>query len=180
MKLLVALTSSACLSLLMTATNGFPQKSADKFALSISVAEVTFAPERKAKVKAKIVNETEEAVSFKDLGRVDFVFSRPSKAHEYCVLSDCFGASIPLDSGKGLGGGESLEFEVDLTDLHWKDVVLSGRDLRKPKNMFTEVPPGDYYLVMRINAPAEDATPQDPRFVAFNSNRIMITMKGKE
>jgi hypothetical protein len=181
MRLLAALLGSVSLALSLAGSGRGAQKQAEKFALSISVSEATFSPGRKAIVKVRIVNETSGAVSFSSFGRAEVILSDPSTSSEGCGrLSACYVASVSLGEGTkgGPAGGEWLEFEIDLADLHWKDAALSGRDLRRPKNMFTEVPPGGYDLIMRIGVPAEGSTPEEPRFAKFESNKLPVTVNG--
>jgi len=171
--------SSAALLVLMSAFSVLSQTKVDAYGLSISVDESTFAPGQQAKVKARLENQTGHALCLNNLRSVSFELAKQSKPYEECHRSDCFGASFPLKGEKELKSGESVEFEVDLADLYWKDLILSGINFQNPKNMFEEVPSGDYYLSMELHLPAENSTKEDPRVVSITSNKILVKMRGK-
>src|SRR5262249_41406807 len=92
-----------------------------------------------------------------------------------CRKEDCFMADIPV--AKRIKNDEPFYDETDLTDLYWKNVIHSGDDLKRPKNLFTEVPPGKYYLSAEFLYEDGVKTAGKPRTSRVVSNKIAVILK---
>jgi hypothetical protein len=146
------------------------QAQADAFSLSIS-AEQDAAYPYMIKVRGKIENKSGETAS---LDGVTFNF-RKKHVTDYgsCHRGECLIAGYAFKSEKSLKQGESIEFEVDLSDLYWTDAISSTIDLRQPKG----APPvggRNQYLFMALHLPAENSTRDDPRTIIIKSNEILM------
>lgn len=147
--------------------NIFAQARTDAFTLSISAKQAAGSP-FKIKVRGKIENKSGKKVK---LYGVSFDFR--SRYKTQCTLGDCLSAGYTFQHKKSLKKGESIEFEVDLSDLSWSDPISSTYDFSEPKSS----PPlgrGSYYLFMALHLPAENSTKQDPRTIIIKSNEILM------
>jgi hypothetical protein len=173
----ILLMIAATLVLLALASDAFSQVNADNLSLSISANKTTFTPGQKAKVRARVENKTGQILKT-DTISVSFNLSVYGKDLGKCRFPDCFVSDFAL--GKKIENGGTFEFEVDLTDLYWNNLIASGIDFRRPKNMFKVIPSGDYHLFMAFQFPDEkNSTEGDPRTITITSNEILIKMQGK-
>ena len=53
-------------------------------------------------------------------------------------------------------------------------------DFRYPKNLYTVVPSGSYYLSMVLSTKVDNWDKNDPRNVEVNSNKILTTVNVKK
>ena len=59
------------------------------------------------------------------------------------------------DEFLGKHNGQVSNFEVDLTDLSWKELISSQDDTRRPKNLYQKVAPGECSLFMDFQFPVD-------------------------
>ena len=174
----IVLKISVILLLLASASHAFSQVNADNLSLSISTDKTTFTAGQKAKVRAKIENNTGQVLTT-DTFSVSFNLSINGKDLGERSCSDCYVSEfVP---GKKIKNGETFEFTVDLADLYWNKLIAGFVDLKRPKNMFKIIPAGEYHLFMEYGFPDEKhSTKGDPRTITIKSNEILIKMKGKQ
>jgi hypothetical protein len=86
--------------------NAFAQTPSDAFSLSISVEQTAFESGHKANFSG---------------GRIDL--KRYGCHKTRCIRDECFSAGFSFHQEKRLKSGESVEFEVDLSTLHWAEML---------------------------------------------------------
>lgn len=173
----IVLAFSIVLLLLVYPLNGSSQANLDELKVSISMAKTAFVPHQKLKVQVKVDNQTGQTIKTGTMS-VSFELIKSIKKSSDCYLTDCFGASTYW--AKKFNNNKTYEFETDLTDLSWKDSILSGMDLNRPKNFYKVVPSGDYYLVLTFQFRDPNSTKEDPRTISVNSNSILVKIEGEK
>lgn len=126
MKKRIALSISISLFLLLIVPAASAQTETNDFILSITVEQNLFSLARSAKVRVKIENQSGHTVAVKELRSISINLTRYERNSGVCWRDDCLGASFPLRNRSKLKNGESVQFEVNLADLYWKDVISSN------------------------------------------------------
>jgi hypothetical protein len=177
MKQLTLMISAALLVLSFTRP-GFAQVKANNLILSISTDEMTFTAGRQAKVRARVENKTGQVLKTGAIP-VSFHLSIYGRDLGKCRYPDCFVSY--LAPGKEIENGGTLELEVDLVDLHWKNLIASGINLRRPENMFEVITTGKYQLFMAFQVPdKQNSTEGDPGTITITSNEISVMVEGSQ
>ena len=125
-------------------------------------------------MRAKIENKSVLPVSKDELSSLIVTLTKYGKAAEDCRRGDCFSSSYQLKNLNKLKNGESLELEINLANLYWKDIISSLYNFNEPKNMPEVIRPGSYYLSMSLSSPAANSTKQNPRVMEIKSNKILV------
>lgn len=107
-----------------------------------------------------------------------FLLSKHKDDEKRCIKEDCFVASDGRELAEAIKAGKSLETDIDLTELYWKDAILSGKDFSKPKNLFTDVPAGEYYLSFEFYNNV-DTTKLSPQNIIIRSNKIPVRINSR-
>ena len=166
------LTGFVVLTVLACASQALSQVSDKQLGLTIAVDGVTFSEKQKAKVRLRVENRTGQAIN-DERTSISFYLSAYGTDLSKCTLTDCFGTYVFLS--RKLRGGQVAESEVDLAGLHWRPLI-SAYSLGRPRNMFKVVPPGEYYLFVRIiRQPGKG----DTRTIDASSDAILIKVNGR-
>ena len=166
------LTGFVVLTVLACASQALSQVSDKQPGLRIAVGDVTFSEKQKAKVRLRVENRTGQAINDKGTS-ITFYLSAYGTDLSKCTINDCFGTYVFLS--KKLRGGQVAESEVDLAGLRWRP-LLSAFSQGFPRNMFKVVPPGEYYLFVRISSqPGKGNT----RITDASSDAIVIKVNGQ-
>ena len=160
----------------------FAQK--PNFGIQISLEQGIFQGNKKnIPVKVVITNKSEQALDTTKLDGINFYLSKCSKFESCDVSGDIFVAHAGIKS-KTLQTNEFVEFEVNLADLYWNDMLSSFRDFKHPKNL-NKVPFSNKYfyadvLVFDKYSEVQNAWQKFPRFESYKSNEIIQTFKLKK
>jgi hypothetical protein len=127
-----------------------PHAKLDSFNLSIATDKSAFVRREPIPVRVTVTNETRRTIKTDSIP-VIFQLTKRGKDSVDCRLSDCFSAATYW--AKEFRQGTRRTLEVDLTDLYWKDLILSGTDLRRPKNFYQTIAPGEYSLFLEFHFP---------------------------
>jgi hypothetical protein len=155
------LTGFLVLTVLVCASQALSQVSDKQPGITIAVGDVTFSEKQKAKVRLRVENRTGQAINDEGTS-ISFYLSAFGTDLGKCTINDCFDTHIFLS--KKLRDGQVADSEVDLVGLRWRPLI-SAFSLGFPRNMFKVVPPGEYYLFVRISSQpgTGDTRPSMPR-----------------
>jgi hypothetical protein len=123
------------------------QAKLDGFNLSIATDKPAFVRREPIPVRVTVTNETHRTVKTASIA-VIFQLTKRGKNFNDCRLSDCFSAATYWAKEFKLGTHRTIE--VNLTDLYWKDAIISATDLRRPKNFYQTIAPGEYSLFLEF------------------------------
>ncbi len=129
---------------------GASQAKLDGFNVSIATDKAAFVRREPIPVRVTVTNGTDRTIKTNSTV-VSFQLTKLGKNSGDCRLSDCFSAATYW--AKEFKPGTRRTIEVNLTDLYWKDVILSGTDIRRPKNFYQTLPPGEYSLFLEFYLP---------------------------
>lgn len=149
-----------------------------KIEVNISMEDTNLFGRKDLPVKVKITNKAEDDLDTKTLKLIKFCFFKRLTCSEPGILGDKYIAFTGIPQ-KLLKKDESFEFEVNLKDLHWKDEILSGRDLDAPKN-FATIPIINRILEVVISVYSHSIFLNGmniPINKSFLSNQIFTTLK---
>ena len=147
------------------------QTASKPVSVSLSSERTTFDQKHDANIKLTVTNKLSTPLELGG-GRsaVNLNLHKP-RTYDECRISDCFGATFSRTVIRIIKPGESLELSIELTDLHWYDMILSGREFNEPKNFFTRLPSGTYQLSVDIIVPRKSDLPE-----TISSNRVLVTV----
>jgi len=165
-------TGFLVLTVLACASQALSQVSDKPLRLTIAVGEVTFSEKQKAKVRLRVENKTGQAIN-DERTSIKFYLSAYGTDLRMCKITDCFSTYLFLS--KKLRSGRVAESEVDLAGLRWRPLISAFSE-GWPRNMFKVVPPGEYYLFVRIISQSGKG---DTRTIDASSNAILIKVNGQ-
>ena len=129
-------------------------------------------------VKVKITNMSDQIVNTADFGGIGFYFSKCPQAKKCQTRTDVYVAGKEFKS-ESLKKYQALEFEVNLADLYWSDLISNIFDTTMPKNLFT-VPSANKYFFANVRIPIEslkvEGIGEIPRNKSFESNEIEVSL----
>jgi hypothetical protein len=73
--------------------------------------------------------------------------------------------------------GKSIKYRVKVESLHWHNLISSIMNAAYPRNLFTDVPNGEYSLIAKLSARSPDWKPEDQKYIAFESNSVTVEVK---
>jgi hypothetical protein len=166
------------LLVLLFSTNIYSQE--QKITVDISLKETTLRTTAKSvPVRVKITNMSDAALDTAEFASITFYFSKCPQAKKCETRTDVYVAGREF-KGESLKKYQSLEFEVNLADLYWNDLISSIFDTTMPKNLFT-VPGANKYLFADIRIPLgnvriKDVSGEFPISKSFESNEIEVKL----
>jgi hypothetical protein len=166
------LAGFAVITVLACAPLASSQVSDKQPGVTIAVDEATFSEKQKAKVRLRVENKTGQAIN-DERTSVNFYLSAFGTDLSRCTITDCFNTYVFLS--KKLRGGQVAESEIDLAGLRWRPLI-SAYGQGWLRNMFKVVPPGEYYLFVRISSRPDKG---DTRTIETSSNAILIKVNGQ-
>jgi hypothetical protein len=172
-------TNSKCLAaglcFLLSSSGVLAQTASKTIAMSISSSNTSFTSDVETIVKTKIINQTGQTIKIESSQAIRIMMTHPRRYMD-CHRLDCFAANYSVGQSVSIPNGESFEFEVNLADLYWNDVISAVQDVHRPKNMFRVLPSGSYELSVESYLPARLLIPKGQRSVFRASNRIPVTV----
>ncbi|HEX7723549.1 MAG TPA: hypothetical protein VF397_15420 [Pyrinomonadaceae bacterium] len=166
---------AAGLCFLLSSSGALAQTVSKDIAVSISSSNTSFTSYAETIVKTKIINQTGQTIKIESSQAIRIMMTHPRRYMD-CHRLDCFAANYSPGQSVSIPNGESFEFEVNLADLYWNDVISAVQDFHRPKNMFRALPSGAYELSVESYLPASFLTPKGQRSVFRSSDRIRVTV----
>lgn len=155
------------------APEAFVQTNGAALKISISMENTRITRAGTSKARLKVENQTGQKTTVGNAW-VSIRLSKSEDDSTDCRKDDCFIAHVPLASR--IKSGESFESDTDLASLYWHDLIHSGVDLSEPKNLFTAVPPGKYYLFVEFQFEKGLTTEGRPQTGSIKSNKIYVAL----
>jgi len=148
-------------------------------ALTLVTGQTAFRPGSPVAVKVRVANRSRAALGREELGRLTFRLEKVGRAAGACAPGECLLASFRAAGAGVVGPGASFEVELDLADLHWRDVASDGGDVPGLKSITWELRPGDYHLSAALDpleseGAADEATPPRP---GAASNKVFVIVE---
>ena len=159
-----------------SASGSFAQVANNELKLSIVVDQTDLHPSKVSKMHASITWGTVPHARADSFRLVSFRLTKSDLKTNRYTRGDCFEGRYGFPEPPTLRSGELLEFDVDLSELYWYDLVLSSHNFRGPKNMAETIQPGSYVLSMSMAFPA-DYSKKIPLEVRTTSNVVLVQVK---
>lgn len=139
----------------------------------LTVNNATFHRSSKPVATITIENRTGSAIAMRDFEWFEVQLqSKSLRPAGGCGLDQCYAARLILRRDL-IENGSSAAYNVNLSSLHWEDVVSSIRS-GYPRNLFAALPIGEYNLHARLSVKAANWRSEDPRYRQIKSDFVAV------